>query len=262
MNDEHEMPPQTTAARASRFPGYRLFFIGLCILLMGAAVYVVGTSWSAEQQLVQVQNLLPAQTQPVPAEPFHLDASSLYYLQQMRSYASATPKEDSPRTLEVYYNRRVYDGAPPLIPHAVNDDMSIGDKSCLQCHVAGGYSPEMQAYTPVVPHPELQSCTSCHVPVLEAESLFRANNWQAAAPPQLGLAAFDGAPPPVPHGLQMRENCAACHAGLAAPPEIATDHIERASCTQCHLPQQNEEHWSRVESSWSRGEQAATGGAN
>jgi len=261
MSDEHEMPPQNIEKSASRFPAYRLIFIGLSILLMGSAVYVIGASWNAEQQMAQVGRSLPAQAQPVPAQPIFLDATSLYYLEQVRGYSAALPKADSPRTLDVYYSRRVFDGAPPLIPHAVSDEMSIGDKTCLQCHVTGGYTPEMQAYAPVVPHPELTSCTSCHVPVLE-ETLFRENQWQRAASPILSQAAFEGAPPAMPHPIQMRENCVACHAGPAAPPEIATDHSERDSCTQCHLPQQIEENWSRVESSWSRGEQAAIGGSN
>jgi nitrate reductase (cytochrome), electron transfer subunit len=261
MTNEHEMPPQDAEKSASRFPAYRLIFIALCILLMGSAVYVIGTSWDAEQQMAQVGRSLPAQAQPVPAQPLFLDASSLYYLEQMRGYSAVKPNADSPRTLDVYYSRRVFDGAPPLIPHAVSDEMSIGDKSCLQCHVSGGYAPEMQAYAPVVPHPELLSCTSCHVPVLE-DTIFRANEWQRPASRLLDQAAFDGAPPPIPHPLQMRENCAACHAGPAAPPEIATDHIDRDSCTQCHLPQYFEEDWSRVESSWSRGEQAVSGGSN
>jgi nitrate reductase (cytochrome), electron transfer subunit len=261
MSTEHEMP-QNAEKRASRFPAYRLIFIGLCILLMGATVYVIGISWNADQQTAQTQSTVPAQAQPLPAEPLYLDATSFYYLDQMGQYASAMPSEDSPRTLDVYYDRRAYGGAPPVIPHALANDMSIGDKSCLQCHATGGYSPEMQAYTPVVPHPELLSCTSCHVPVLDDESLFRENDWQPAVGALLAAPAFDGAPPPMPHGLQMRENCAACHAGPAAPPEIATTHADRASCTQCHLPQQNEEQWNRVESDWTRGESAATGGGN
>jgi nitrate reductase (cytochrome), electron transfer subunit len=257
MSDEHQTPEQAEPG-ASRFPAYRLIFIALCILLMAAAVYVVGTSLSAEQQLAQVGPSMPVAAEPVPAQPLALDATSFYYLEQMRNYSAAKPPADSPRTLEVYYSRRVFDGAPPLIPHEVKDEMSIGDRGCLQCHLAGGYAPEMQAYTPVVPHPELASCTSCHVPVL-ADTLFQASEWHRPDPPRLAQAAFAGAPPPIPHPLQMRENCAACHAGPAAPPEIATDHIDRQSCTQCHLPQPGEENWSRIESSWNPDAQPATG---
>jgi cytochrome c-type protein NapB len=43
-----------------------------------------------------------------------------------------------------------------------------------------------------------------------------------------------GGPPPIPHGLQMRENCLACHAGPAAVAEIRTPHPTLVNCRQCH----------------------------
>jgi cytochrome c-type protein NapB len=41
-------------------------------------------------------------------------------------------------------------------------------------------------------------------------------------------------PPPIPHALQMRENCRACHAGPGAVAELRTTHPERVTCRQCH----------------------------
>ena len=38
----------------------------------------------------------------------------------------------------------------------------------------------------------------------------------------------------MPHSLQNRENCLACHAGPAAPIEIKVSHPERSNCRQCH----------------------------
>jgi cytochrome c-type protein NapB len=42
-------------------------------------------------------------------------------------------------------------------------------------------------------------------------------------------------PPPIPHDLQFRENCLACHGGPAAVAAIRTSHPERVNCRQCHL---------------------------
>jgi hypothetical protein len=43
-----------------------------------------------------------------------------------------------------------------------------------------------------------------------------------------------GSPPPIPHALQMRENCRACHAGPGAVSGLRTTHPERVTCRQCH----------------------------
>jgi nitrate reductase cytochrome c-type subunit len=55
--------------------------------------------------------------------------------------------------------------------------------------------------------------------------------------PWRGGRFYEGAPPTIPHPLQLRENCLACHAGPASRPEIRTSHPERARCRQCHVPQ-------------------------
>ena len=48
--------------------------------------------------------------------------------------------------------------------------------------------------------------------------------------------ALEESPPVIPHQLQMRENCLACHAGPGAPKEIRVSHPERINCRQCHVP--------------------------
>jgi hypothetical protein len=45
----------------------------------------------------------------------------------------------------------------------------------------------------------------------------------------------DGLPPSIPHDLQLRGNCLACHMGPAAVAEIRTTHPERSDCRQCHV---------------------------
>ena len=49
---------------------------------------------------------------------------------------------------------RMYDGAPPQIPHSI-----VGlEGACLGCHLEG-----VQGAT-IVPHPDRPSCRQCHVP--------------------------------------------------------------------------------------------------
>ena len=151
---------------------------------------------------------------------------------------------DAARQLAEYHARRAYEGAPPIIPHAVVEEEQVGKNNCLQCHASGGFVPEYDAYAPVVPHPELISCRQCHVAV-NTETLFAESDWQTVAPPETGQAALEGSPPPIPHDLQMRENCLACHAGAAAPVEIRVSHPERVNCRQCHVLIETTDVWSR-----------------
>ncbi len=243
MNTQQAMTPPEPDRRSWLRTGHRLIFIALAVVLMGAAAYVLGTSWLASQTTAVAEP--PADTgQPALAERQYVEAGSLYYLDEMAAYGSQQAVMDTLRTLEAYYARRAYNGAPPWIPHEVDDAMSVGGQDCLQCHETGGYVPPMEAYAPVAPHPELTSCTQCHVPTL-ADDLFAENEFEPAPPPPLPEGALEGAPPPVPHEIvpQMRENCAACHVGPAAPPEIRTDHLERDYCLQCHVPTRTDEEW-------------------
>jgi cytochrome c-type protein NapB len=147
-------------------------------------------------------------------------------------YAAMPGGPNRKRTLAVYYARRAYPGAPPVVPHAVEDREASG-RACLACHGDGGWAPRFLAYAPVTPHPELTSCRQCHVPA-DKPGLFRATGWQTVAPPALRGAAMPGSPPPIPHGVEMRERCQACHAGPGAVDELRTTHPERVGCRQCH----------------------------
>ena len=140
------------------------------------------------------------------------------------------------RTLNSYYALRQYSGAPPRIPHPIQESFSIAPLNCLVCHAKGGYSAEYQKYIPVTPHPDKELCTQCHVPLREAKSRFPENRWESINPPQLGRSMLGGSPPPVPHSLQMRENCIACHTGPGAVAEIQIGHAARGNCRQCHVP--------------------------
>jgi len=141
---------------------------------------------------------------------------------------------DGRRNLNSYYELRQYPGSPPRIPHKVAPSFSDDTEDCLACHGRGGYDVELDAYAPVTPHPEKELCYQCHVPKLTDE-LFVETNWLSVVPPKLGISALGGSPPPIPHSLQIRDDCIACHAGPAAVAEIRVDHATRGNCRQCHV---------------------------
>jgi cytochrome c-type protein NapB len=201
--------------------------IGLAVLLMAAVVVVVGQSLTAGREPA----LVPPQAEATPVLP---SEAGMYGRSAKTVDYAAMPREPNRRrTLAVFYARRAYPGAPPIVPHPV-DDRQTGARACLACHGSGGWVPRFEAYAPVTPHPEQTSCRQCHVPET-ARGVFQASGWQAMAPPTLRGAAMPGSPPPIPHGLQMRETCLACHAGPGAVDELRTSHPERVSCRQCHV---------------------------
>lgn len=149
-------------------------------------------------------------------------------------YAHMPDDKNHQRSLKDYYNNRAFPGAPPYIPHPLSNDRDLGGNSCLKCHQNGGFVSKFNAYAPVSPHPEMENCRQCHV-VNNSESLFKGNNFYKLPAPTVGNNnALEGSPPMIPHQIQMRENCLACHAGPAAPIEIKVSHPERSNCRQCH----------------------------
>ncbi len=162
-----------------------------------------------------------------------------------------------PRTLVTYRSLRAYPGAPPRIPHGLTpDEFQTG--GCNTCHERGGFSQRFGAYVPITPHPEMGACLQCHVgdgqlmaialPTTDASARCRqchtpgagrwteaTLDWKPLAWPELAARPADGAPPPIPHTLELRGNCLACHAEPAGVAEIRTTHPERANCRQCHL---------------------------
>ncbi len=217
----------------------RLVIIVLSIVLMASGVYVIGTSWQAGRQTANL-NAPPSGDSPsIPVEEGVFKRAS-----QALNYLETADQVASPRQLAEIQTLRAYHGAPPVIPHEVDEEQQFGGNTCLQCHAFGGYVPEFEAYTPLVPHPELINCRQCHVPVNTTE-LFVESNWQSSPPPDIHQAALLGSPPVIPHDLQLRENCLACHAGPGAPQEVRVSHPERVNCRQCHALSQTSEEWSR-----------------
>lgn len=151
---------------------------------------------------------------------------------------SPTP-EDKHQALAERAERRAYDGAPPVVPHAVTQK---GDLACVACHGEGkGVRIRGRLATPMS-HEFLQNCTQCHVPdgapgplAQLDDSVSTDNGFTGLPAPFDGPVAWAGAPPQIPHAVQMRENCASCH-GVQARFGIRTTHPWRTNCTQCHVP--------------------------
>ncbi|MEI6865398.1 cytochrome C [Flavicella sp.] len=150
-------------------------------------------------------------------------------------YSKMPVDEKHQRSLKTYYNNRAYHGAPPSIPHPVEDEKSLGGNDCLKCHGNGGFVKKWNSYAPVTPHSDYENCRQCHVSV-KTNNLFTATNIEKISVPKVGVnSALLGSPPVIPHQIQLRENCLACHAGPSAPKEIRVSHPERVNCRQCHV---------------------------
>jgi nitrate reductase cytochrome c-type subunit len=168
------------------------------------------------------------------------------------------------RTLKTWRMLRAYSGAPPRIPHGLfPEEHRTG--ACKACHEHGGYSRRFAAYVPLTPHAERGMCLQCHVGDDELTDISRPSSdpnsrcrlchspqgvprpsinarpdGPTAAWPQLQPTVRDGSPPSIPHELELRGNCLACHAGPAAVAEIRTTHPGQANCRQCHVAQDGE----------------------
>lgn len=136
-------------------------------------------------------------------------------------------------TLAARAERRAYDGAPPRIPHTIDERST---SSCIACHGEGLVIADRVA--PRMSHPVYQNCTQCHVPLdkpMLERSASPADNDFVGRSPQPGFRYLPGAPPVMPHPRAMHETCASCH-GVLGPPGLRTTHPERQSCEQCHAP--------------------------
>ncbi len=135
-------------------------------------------------------------------------------------------------------------GQPP-IPHTLE-----GHTECTACHATGlagapKYPPDHEGRTN-------DMCLVCHVqakvtapavtPTSTAEATASSTTEvtptvSATTTPQVQPTAATGGPPTIPHSLQGRENCLACHAtGLGGAPKVPADHAGRTveMCRTCH----------------------------
>jgi len=205
-----------------------LVFAGLCIITLPLVVF---SAFSFQPGEMTTTTAVGAQDldfdQKVEAIFINYDALSKEYLAGV----------SSARTLDEYYSRRQYPGSPPYIPHKV-EEPDLARVECLACHARGGWSEALKRHTPITPHPEQEACRQCHV-AMTGENLFVDTDWASVATPRLGRSELPGAPPPIPHELQMRGNCVACHVGPGAVTAIRVEHPSRGNCRQCHVPDTN-----------------------
>ncbi len=125
---------------------------------------------------------------------------------------------------------RLFDGAPPVIPHQVAE---LGRGQCLDCHLRGD-AVDGGLRAGATPHPQLTRCQQCHVERTDSGD-FQQNRYESAAY-ATGSRAHSASPRLIPHPLTMREDCLACHGERGIYQELRTTHPERLRCTQCHLP--------------------------
>jgi nitrate reductase (cytochrome), electron transfer subunit len=235
------------------------------VLLIGGAFTAIAAAVVATQRVLtraRAESEAPAVALlAAPAESIAAEAQVFRTRAGMMAIAftARRVREAHPRTLKTMRYLRAYPGAPPRIPHELTPD-EFRTEACMACHARGGYSRRFTAYVPVTPHPGASQCLQCHVGADEvmAVSLLSSDpnrrcrqchgvgggpragagtspGWRAAAWPHLAPRTPGRPPPEIPHDLQSRGNCLACHAGPAAVSEVRTTHAERADCRQCHV---------------------------
>jgi cytochrome c-type protein NapB len=129
---------------------------------------------------------------------------------------------------------RAFDGAPPVIPHTIEQQSAA---SCLACHGQGIRLGDRIATK--ISHPHYTNCTQCHVesnnggPFVSTPSV--ENEFAGIRRSGPGERAYAGAPPTIPHTLWLRNDCTSCH-GLVARPGLRTTHPWLSNCVQCHAP--------------------------
>ncbi len=142
--------------------------------------------------------------------------------------------EERARVLEARGALRAYDGAPPIIPHAVAGSSTT---ECLTCHEKGAVVAGRRA--PAMSHERFESCTQCHAaasgPPSPPPPPLTQSTFVGASPVASGERAWKGAPPTIPHATRMRGQCGSCH-GVAGALGMRSTHPWRESCTQCHTP--------------------------
>lgn len=135
---------------------------------------------------------------------------------------------------------RAYDGAPPVIPHAID---TLSAVACMACHGPRANLLIRGKRPAEISHPWITNCTSCHVPADGMRQLTASrdtrlvveNAFVGKTSAGAGSRAYGTAPPTTPHPVWMRQNCMACH-GPGREQAIRTSHPERQNCLQCHAP--------------------------
>lgn len=231
--------------------GGRLASLSIVGALTVAAVgFFTGTSAEGPARVgyQPVGAARPAATAPAPAQsdlrtirwgtnaPVYTDAVPTLTRPVPLPVGPSQPRTDPLReaALRQRADRRAYEGAPPTIPHAIDQTQA---PNCLVCHERGMQVAGKTA--PVMSHRRFESCIQCHVPAVSPfplqEEPVAGNAFLGMARAGRGERAWPGAPPVMPHPTLMREDCGSCH-GTRGAFGLRTPHPERGSCVQCHAP--------------------------
>jgi cytochrome c-type protein NapB len=151
-------------------------------------------------------------------------------------FAEIKPSEaDKLASTKTRASRRAFNGAPPVIPHLVENTT---DAACYACHGKGMRIADRVANQ--MSHEFLANCTQCHA--TPSPSVFGnvdtavASTFVGLPAPTKGERAYPGAPPTIPHSTWMRQTCLACHGNETGWAGLQSTHPWRINCTQCHGP--------------------------
>lgn len=129
---------------------------------------------------------------------------------------------------------RAYDGAPPVVPHPVEQQSAA---NCLACHREGIQVGDRIATK--ISHAPFSGCTQCHVELRNSSPVpdeqLTTNSFAGLQRSGASTRALIGAPPVMPHTTWLREDCLSCH-GLVARAGLRTTHPWLSNCLQCHAP--------------------------
>lgn len=247
-----------TSQRSSDPSGFSRLDIARAVAVMVVLVFVVGAGLEQRDDALAYPEPVSVDRaeEPIPAEArvFRTREAELAV-----APGFAGKPQAHARSPEIYRRLRAYPGAPPRIPHGLTEEEFLAT-GCNVCHRRGGWVARFGTYAPVTPHPEYASCLQCHAPLDElvgrarpasADALvcdqchidpdrplatFVAIDWRPAEWPETDRQAMEGSPHVIPHDVELRNDCVACHAGPGAVVGLRTDHPERVNCRQCHLP--------------------------
>jgi cytochrome c-type protein NapB len=226
-----------------------VWILGFVALAAAGAGLVTGVSQTSRE--VQGHGRRPLPSAPAPSARSYADMRAARFGPNARMYdgafdrlAAAGPglhdpveqsEVDRQAARAERARRRAYDGAPPTIPHAI-DQQAAPD--CLACHEAGAKIGGRVA--PRMSHARHDSCVQCHVVAGDPRPVASTppapeNAFVGLASPASGTRAWPGAPPTIPHSTLMRGECTSCH-GLFGRSGMRSTHPWRQSCTQCHAP--------------------------
>ena len=109
-----------------------LIFAGLCLVALPLIIF---SAFSLEAEEMR-PTLNSAQ-----AQDFDQGGNAIFknFDALSKDYLDGT---STGRTLAEYYSRREYPGAPPIIPHKV-EEADLAPMDCLTCHAIGGWNEEL-----------------------------------------------------------------------------------------------------------------------